>query len=231
MILLAAPANDLVAASILLSWQKTCLVATKMILVAAPASDTNPAPKQLAPQFVSAWPREACQSAHVLVATKLVKWRAYFCRFKRRVLSREYHWRELSQVSFLPQKYFVVTNLVCRDKSFVATKRFCDKHNFVATSILLPRQKTCFVTTNTNSVQTKHKQYKSSTNTQYKSSTNTVQVEHKRTVRQARTQYKSSTNSTSPAQTVQVQHKPKYRPSTNTHTVHVKHKPSTNQCA
>ena len=36
------------------------------------------------------------------------------------------------------------------DKTFVTTKIFCcDKHNFVATSILLLRQKMCFVTTNT----------------------------------------------------------------------------------
>ena len=50
---------------------------------------------------------------------------------------------------------FVATNICC-DKSFVVTKIFChDKHNcfhnqtFVTTSILLLRQKMCFVATNT----------------------------------------------------------------------------------
>ena len=61
-----------------------------------------------------------------------------------------YHWQELSQVSFLsPQKFchdkhvFVATT-VCLSwqnclswQIFVVTKVFCDKHNFVATSILL----------------------------------------------------------------------------------------------
>ena len=41
-------------------------------------------------------------------------------------------------------KSFVVTN-ICRDKGFV----FCRDKRFVATSILLLRQKMCFVATNT----------------------------------------------------------------------------------
>ena len=55
-----------------------------------------------------------------------------------------YRWWELPQVSFLSrQKY------ACRDKTFVATKYFCCDITFVATSILLLRQKMCFVATNT----------------------------------------------------------------------------------
>ena len=76
----------------------------------------------------------------------------YFCRDKRRVLSRQNYVCRDKYLS--PQKYachhksFVATSIllsrqnICRYKSFVATKdRFClDKHVFVATKVL-SRQK------------------------------------------------------------------------------------------
>ena len=43
---------------------------------------------------------------------------------------------------------FVATGICC-DRSFVATKYFCGDKSFVVTSILLSRQKMCFVVTNT----------------------------------------------------------------------------------
>ena len=83
-----------------------------------------------------------------------------------------YHWRQLRQTRqtrmlvatkrFSRQTFVAtkITRLLMRQKysvfAFVATKTFChDKHNFVATksflsaSILLSRQRTCFVATNT----------------------------------------------------------------------------------
>ena len=56
---------------------------------------------------------------------------------------QNYHWRELPQIFLSRQKY------ACRDKSFVTTNICRYKHNFVATSILLSRQKTRLVATNT----------------------------------------------------------------------------------
>ena len=75
---------------------------------------------------------------------------------------KDYHWRELPQVSFLSRQtrvsrvttrlvattvcfcrdkiMFVATKYFCRDKSFVTTNICRDKHNFVSTSILLSRQ-------------------------------------------------------------------------------------------
>ena len=72
----------------------------------------------------------------------------------------EHHWRELPQVSFLLRQTqktcFVATKVClprqsfCRNKVlFVATKYFCRNKGFVATSILLTRQKACFVVTDT----------------------------------------------------------------------------------
>ena len=79
-----------------------------------------------------------------------------------------YHWRELPQAEFLSrQKFCCDKHVFCHDKSMLAAtkllswqnclswQKFCcntnichDKHVFVATSILLLRQKTCFVMTN-----------------------------------------------------------------------------------
>ena len=83
----------------------------------------------------------------------------------------EYYWREVPQVSFLSRqtcvcrdkkgfcrhksicrdKSIVRQNYVCRDKIFLSRQtRVCHGKCFVATkSILLSRQTTCFVATNT----------------------------------------------------------------------------------
>ena len=103
---------------------------TKIIFVAAPANDTNPALKQMAPQFVCDYVKHV-GLAHVFVTTKLVTWRAYFCHFKRLVARKV----SLSRQKFCRDKSFVATNIhlvatkdvfcrdkhVCRDKTFVAT--------------------------------------------------------------------------------------------------------------
>ena len=107
-----------VAASILLSWQKDVFcrdkhvfVVTKIIRVAAPANDTNPAPKQMAPQFMRDYVKHV-GLAHVFVATKLVTWQAYFCHFKRLVLSRQ--------------------TRVCREKSKLVTTKVLARQKCVA---------------------------------------------------------------------------------------------------
>ena len=74
---------------------------------------------------------------------------------------RCFHWRELPQVYFLSQqKYCRDKHLFCRDKGMLAATIFfcrdttflviniCRDKTFLTTSILLSRQKTCFVMTN-----------------------------------------------------------------------------------
>ena len=87
-----------------------------------------------------------CHDKTSFVATKyacrakrfVTSWQACFCRDKRHVLYA------------CPDKTFVATKLCMSQQIFVATTIFCRvKHNFAATSMLLSRQKTCFVAKNT----------------------------------------------------------------------------------
>ena len=59
------------------------------------------------------------------------------CGDKTRLLSRQ-------KYACRDKIMFVAIN-ICREKTFVATNIYRNKHNFVATSILLSRQKLCFV--------------------------------------------------------------------------------------
>ena len=83
-----------------------------------------------------------------------------------------YHWRDLPQVSFLSRQngllclvaisVLVATKVLSRQTRFllflrqkfypnknICSRQFCHDKSFVAASLLLSRQKTCFVATNT----------------------------------------------------------------------------------
>ena len=101
---------------------------TKMILVAAPASDTNPAPKQLAPQFVRDYvkhvslhtclsPHKTCQVTSILLSLQKT------CFVAR-----------ISLAGVVTSIIFA-TKIFCRDEP----NQFCrdDKYTFVATKVCL----------------------------------------------------------------------------------------------
>ena len=101
---------------------------------AEPTHSSNPAPNHR----MKKWQ----QNMMVLVSAAILNW------------AEKYHWRELPQGSFLSRqksfvdKYLSQQTRACHNKTHLLSRQKY-KHNFVATSILLSRQKMCFVMTNT----------------------------------------------------------------------------------